>query len=89
MRRVSQTGQFAKDLKRLARRGKNLDKLKEVIRTLSRGESLEPRHGDHALGGKWSRSRDCHIEWDWILIYTVEEGSLRLERTGTHRDLFR
>jgi mRNA interferase YafQ len=39
--------------------------------------------------GPWQPSRDCHIETDWILIYTVDKGSLRLERTGTHSDLFK
>jgi len=34
-------------------------------------------------------SRDCHIEPDWILIYTADEETLRLERTGTHGDLFK
>lgn len=89
MRRVSQTSQFVKDLKRLSRRGKNLGKLKDVVRKLADGEPLEPRHRDHALSGQWSRSRDCHIEPDWLLIYTVDEKGLRLERTGTHSDLFR
>jgi mRNA interferase YafQ len=33
--------------------------------------------------------RDLHIEPDWILIYTASAEHLRLERTGTHSDLFR
>ncbi|MFH2075437.1 MAG: type II toxin-antitoxin system mRNA interferase toxin, RelE/StbE family, partial [Pseudomonadota bacterium] len=37
----------------------------------------------------WQSSRDCHIEADWILIYTADKDSLRLERTGTHSDLFK
>jgi len=88
MRRVSQTGQFGKDLKRLSRRGKDLDKLKAVVRKLARGEPLEPQHRDHPLGGGWRPCRDCHVEPDWILIYTIDDASLRLERTGTHSDLF-
>ena len=32
---------------------------------------------------------DCHVEPDWILIYTADAESLRLERTGTHADLFK
>lgn len=89
MKRVSQTGQFGRDLKRLARRGKDLARLKEVVRRLAQGEPLEPRHRDHALSGCWSASRDCHVGPDWVLIYTVAEDSLRLERTGSHSDLFR
>jgi len=88
MRRVSQTGQLGRDLKRLSRRGKDLDKLKEMVRKLAQGEPLEPRHRDHPLGGEWRSCRDCHVEPDWILIYTIDAKSLRLERTGTHSDLF-
>ncbi len=35
--------------------------------------------------------RDCHVESDWVLIYTLMEngGHVRFERTGTHSDLFR
>ncbi len=89
MKSVSQTKQFAKDLKLMAKRGKNLDKMKQVVSCLAKGETLETRHRDHALTGTWKPSRDCHIEPDWILIYTIDDENLRLERTGTHSDLFK
>ena len=88
MRSLSQTTQFAKDLKRMGKRGKDFDRLQEVVRKLARGERLDPRHRDHPLRGGWKGSRDCHVEPDWVLIYTVDDASLRLERTGTHADLF-
>ncbi|MCI5150371.1 MAG: type II toxin-antitoxin system YafQ family toxin [Candidatus Electrothrix sp. MAN1_4] len=89
MRKVSQTRQFSRDLKRIAKRGKDLDKLKRVVTLLVKDKPLEPRHRDHALTGNWKHSRDCHIEPDWLLIYTLDDDSLRLERTGTHSDLFK
>ncbi len=89
MKQVSQTRQFARDLKRVTKRGKNLDKLKRIVSLLAKEEPLEPRHRDHALTGNWKHSRDCHIEPDWLLIYTLGEKSLRLERTGTYSDLFK
>lgn len=89
MRKVSQTRQFSRDLKRIAKRGKDLNKLKRVVGLLAKDEPLEPRHRDHALTGNWKHSRDCHIEPDWLLIYTLGDESLRLERTGTHSDLFK
>lgn len=46
------------------------------------------KHRDHALVGHWQPARDCHVEPDWVLIYTTDESSLRLERTGSHSDLF-
>ena len=89
MNRVSQTTQFSRDLKKMKKRGKNLAKLRDVVRQLAAGKPLDPRHRDHPLIGSWQPSRDCHIEPDWILIYTADEKTLRLERTGTHSDLFK
>jgi len=88
MKRLFQTTQFARDVKRMRKRGKDLKKLQEVVRLLAAGRTLAPKHRDHPLIGAWRLSRDCHVEPDWILIYTADEESLRLERTGTHADLF-
>ena len=89
MKRVSQTTRFSRDLKKMRRRGKDLGKLRAVVRQLAAGKPLDPRHRDHPLIGPWQPSRDCHVEPDWILIYTEDETTLRLERTGTHSDLFK
>lgn len=89
MKSLSQTTQFSKDIKRMRKRGKNLETLKAVVNTLARGEALDPRHRDHSLIGSWKDARDCHIEPDWVLIYTTDTHVLRLERTGTHSDLFK
>jgi mRNA interferase YafQ len=88
MKQLSQTKQFSKDLKRMTKRGKDLEKLKVIVRSLAEGKVLDPRHRDHPLIGEWRGSRDCHIESDWLLLYTTDEENLRLERTGTHSDLF-
>ena len=89
MKPVTQTSQFKKDIKRLKKRGKDLDKLGELIRVLALDGALEEKHRDHALIGKWVGSRDCHIEPDWILIYRNEPDTLFLERSGSHSDLFK
>jgi mRNA interferase YafQ len=89
MRAIFQTTQFKKDIKRIKKRGKNLNKLKQLVSAIANNEALQERHRDHALSGNWSGSRDCHIEPDWILLYRVDEENLFLERTGSHSDLFR
>jgi mRNA interferase YafQ len=88
MKEVSQTRQFSRDVRRMRKRGHDLGRLRQVVELLAKGETLPPRHRDHPLVGPWQRSRDCHVEPDWLLIYTADETSLRLERTGTHSDLF-
>jgi mRNA interferase YafQ len=89
MKPVVQTSQFKKDIKRLKKQGKNLEKLGQIIRTLANNKVLDAKHRDQALMGKWSGSRDCHLEPDWILIYRKEVESLYLERSGRHSDLFK
>lgn len=88
MKRLAQTNQFARDMKRMIRRGKDPAKMRAVVSVLARGETLPPRFKDHPLRGEWQGSRDCHVEPDWVLIYTTDEVWLRLERTGSHADLF-
>lgn len=89
MKRVSQTKQFARDIKRMKKRGKDLAKIQGIVKKLAQGNPLPPKNKDHALVGSWKPSRDCHIEPDWLLIYTADDDSLRLERTGSHSDLFK
>ena len=89
MRSFSSTTAFRKDVKRAKKRAKDLSKLKKVIDLLIETSPLPPSYKDHPLHGEFMGSRDLHIEPDWILIYTADAEHLRLERTGTHSDLFR
>ncbi len=91
MRTFSRTNQFKKDVKLAERRGKDLVKLKAVLDLLIDGEALPAQYKDHPLRGNFAGSRDCHVEPDWVLIYTLTDNNshVRLERTGTHSDLFR
>ena len=84
------TNQFKKDYKRAIRRKKTIHLLDDIIRTLSRGDTLPEKHKDHALSGRWIGYRECHIQPDWLLVYYIENDILvlTLVRTGTHSDLF-
>lgn len=66
-------------------------KLKVMLERLIEGEPLPPEFKDHPLRGNFDGSRDCHIEPDWVLIYTLTDHDAHVcfERTGTHSDLFR
>ena len=91
MRTFSRTGQFKKDVKLAGRRGKDLAKLRAVLDLLIEAVPLPRKYQDHPLRGNFAGSRDCHIEPDWVVIYTLTEDDahVRFERTGTHSDLFR
>ena len=88
---VKFTSQFKKDFKLAKRRGLDETKLTQVVELLANGEPLPDQYHDHALGGVWSKHRECHIEPDWLLIYFEVEETLvlTLVRTGSHSDLFR
>jgi mRNA interferase YafQ len=88
MRNPVRLVQFRKDVKLASRRGKQMDKLRDIILLLLEGKPLPPRYKDHALRGDWMGFRDCHIEPDWLLLYKITASDLILVRTGTHSDLF-
>ena len=51
---------------------------------------LDIKYRDHALVNnlRFKDCRECHIEPDWVLIYSIDHDELRLcaLRTGTHLD---
>jgi mRNA interferase YafQ len=88
MRSPSYTKQFAKDLKKMEKRGKPLEKIKHILITLINEERLNSKYRDHKLLGNYKGRRECHIEPDWLLIYKITDSEIIFERTGTHSDLF-
>ncbi len=88
--RLDYTTSMKRSLKLMKKRGKDLNKLNDVLHILISGEALPQKYCDHALSGKYSGCRECHIEPDWLLIYQIKEDILLLiaVATGTHSDLF-
>ena len=86
--RLSSTTRFTRDVRRAARRGKDLDRLWGVVEILLSGEELSPQHRPHRLSRRWSEHWECHIAPDWLLIWTYTGETLVLVCTGTHADLF-
>jgi len=87
---VKPTAKFQKDLKRIQKRGLDVDLLTAVIKILAGGDALPAKYQDHPLTGSFIGCRECHIQPDWLLVYEIAEGDLilYLMRTGTHADLF-
>lgn len=88
--KLETTNAFEKDLKRLQKRNRNISKLKAVIDKLTSGEELAARHKNHKLSNTREILWDCHIEPDWILLYSYSANNqtIHLIRTGSHSDLF-
>jgi len=88
MRFIRRDTQFKKDVKRIKKRGKDIEKLKNIIHRLANAKKLSPGNKDHPLKGTLKDCRECHIEPDWLLIYRIECSELCFVRTGSHADLF-
>ncbi len=88
MLHVRPTSQFKKDFKRAIRQRKDHKKLQWVLEKLAIPEPLPLEYKDHKLKGNWRDFRECHIEPDWLLIYTISDFELRPTRLGTHSELF-
>lgn len=92
MLKVEFTGQFKRDYKLALKRGCNPVLLQEVVSMLLREQVLPEKYRDHALTNSrdYKNMRECHVEPDWLLIYSVQHDTLvlKLIRTGSHSDLF-
>ena len=90
------TTQFKKDLKRLNKRGYDLEELKTVMKMVEEEVELpEEIYRAHKLRPTkdYYDCWECHIggrNSDWLLVYKFypAEGLVMFIRTGTHADLF-
>ena len=53
------------------------------------GNPLPAEARDHELLGEYKGMREFHLGGDMLLIYTVAEDILYLQRLGTHSQLFK
>jgi mRNA interferase YafQ len=83
------TTAFEKDLRRVRKQGRDLDKLQRIV-DLLQSQQTPPAHCRvHRLHGDWSGCWDCHVDPDWLLLYKTTATELILVRTGSHSELFR
>jgi len=87
--KIIYTSQFKRDYKRIKKQHKNLTELRTMIGKLANGKKPGAKHKDHGLTGNLKGFRDCHLEPDRLLIYTISSNILFLERTGSHSELFK
>ena len=84
------SNRYKKSYKLAKKRGLDLGLLNEVVRQLAEGNPLDPKYKDHQLSGKYKSFRECHIQFDWMLVYRIAKNrcQLYLFDTGTHEDVF-
>jgi len=61
-----------------------------VVNMLARGEKLPTEFRNHHLQGDMQGWEECHIAYDWLLVYLKRKDVLMivLMRTGSHSDIF-
>ena len=87
---IKYTNKMKRDVRRIAKRGKDISKLTVILDLLAVKGEVPERYQDHPLKGDMLGYRECHIEPDWLLIYKIKDDELILlaSGTGTHSDLF-
>ncbi len=89
MRKIIQTNQFKRDLKKISASGRyKKQDFFNILELLVQDHSLPEKNRDHCLINEWKEYRECHIKPDWLLIYKKYDDILLLVRTGTHSELF-
>ena len=68
----------------------DLSQLNLVIEYLINNMELPIQYKNHYLIGDYYGYLECHLDYDWLLIYSIdyETKIIYLARTGTHSDLF-
>ena len=81
---------FLKDMERCAKRGYNMQLIKDAIAQLAETGTLPATYRPHKLSGQYAGMWECHLKPDWLLIWEQNDTELILlfTGTGTHSDLF-
>ena len=86
--RVRLSNKFKRDLRRLERQRKDIDRLWRVVDFLVADDLVPSRYSPHRLTGDMAGLWECHIGPDWLLVWRVDAEEIALVRTGSHDDIF-
>ena len=64
-----------------------MDKLWDVVDLILAEQPLSPANRLHQLTGNWAGYWECHIEYNWLLVWRWDGDTLILSGTGTHSDI--
>ena len=79
---------FEGELEKAKKRGKDIEKIKAVMKLLVKEVPLPAKNRNHKLKGEYAGFWECHVEPDWLLVYKKTDTEIIFTRTGTHSDLF-
>ena len=89
MKKLKESTQFKKDLKRIKNNPKKIAALKKVLQSLRETGIVPMEYNPHELIGNYKGHMECHIMNDFLLIWIDrEENIIKLTRLGSHSELF-
>lgn len=68
---------------------KHFTRFIQYLHTLSERKPLPAEAKDHTLQGEWRDFREFHLSGDLLVIYQIENQTIKLVRLGTHSQLFK
>ena len=83
------TNQFKRSYKKLRLNDEEDLAYIDVVYKLLSDEILSKKYKDHQLIGNMKAFRECHIKPDILLIYQIENETLKLIDIGSHSELFK
>ncbi|MFP4486741.1 MAG: type II toxin-antitoxin system YafQ family toxin [Campylobacterales bacterium] len=86
--KLFRTKTFLKEYKKLNMSDQHYSKYVEYVTSLLKEQTLPPEALDHNLKGEYKNHKEFHISGDLLVIYTIEDGFVKLIRIGTHAQLF-
>jgi len=80
---------FRKDEMKVKLTDEQYAKRIKYLSCLLKNEPLPSEAKDHSLMGEYKGFREFHLGGDMLMIYTIVEDILYLQRIGTHSQLFK
>ena len=80
---------FRKDESRVKLTDEQYQERIEYLSLILKNEPLPSEALDHPLTGEYKGFREFHLAGDLLIIYTVRENVIYLQRMGTHSQLFK
>lgn len=89
MKKLVQSTQYKKDLKRIRNDAKKAEVLLEILTKLENEIPIPPENRPHLLTGDYKGYMECHIQGDFLLIwFDPDTDEIDLVRLGSHSELY-
>jgi mRNA interferase YafQ len=80
--------QYKKDIKKVKFSDQHFAKYIVYLSNLIQQKPLPPEALNHSLKGNYSGYREFHISGDLLVVYMIEDETLKLIRIGSHSEIF-